>query len=122
MTHPFADLPARANADANVQRLGRTFTGAFTLAIDDLPVRVAIENGVVQAAEAGPFKMRASSFRIAATAETWAAFQTPRPRPGYHDIFAMTAAGVAEIDGDVNVLLEHLAFFKALLASLREEE
>lgn len=117
----FEHLQATANGDPNIRRLGRTYSGAFDLTVDETPHHVRIENGVVQSVEAGPFRMRAAAFRIAASADVWREFMSPRPSPGRHDIFAMSATGNAKVDGDIDALLRHLAFFKALLECLRRE-
>lgn len=117
----FDRLQSVANGDPNIRRLGRTFSGAFELAVDETPHHVRIENGVVHSVEAGPFRMRAAAFRIAASADVWHEFMSPRPGPGRHDIFAMSATGNARVEGDIDALLGHLAFFKALLECLRQE-
>lgn len=119
MTGPFNGLADHANGDPNVRRLGRTCSVEFALGVGDQELHLVIDRGRVVDVLEGPFRMRAAAFRIAADAAAWDAFMQPAPRPGYHDIFAMSATGVARIDGDVPVLLGHLAFFKALLAAPR---
>ena len=118
-TGPFAALAEQANADPNLRRLGRTCSVEFALGIGEQDLHLVIDRGQVVDVLEGPFRMRAAAFRIAADRATWDAFMQPAPRPGYHDIFAMSATGVARIEGDVPVLLRHLAFFKALLAAPR---
>jgi len=119
VTAPFDALADRANADPNVRRLGRTCSVEFALGVGDQEVHLVVDKGQVVDVLEGPFRMRAAAFRIAADKAAWDAFMQPTPRPGYHDIFAMSATGVARIEGDVPVLLRHLAFFKALLAAPR---
>ncbi len=115
----FETLLDRANADPNVRRLGRTCTTEFALVEDGKPWHVVVRAGVVEAVLEGPFRMRGHSFRIDAPADVWRDFRRPAPPPGRHDIFAMSATGAARIEGDMTVLLGHLAFFKALLHTLR---
>ena len=38
------------------------------------------------------------------------------PAPGWHDLFALTKRGAASMEGDFRPLLQHLQFFKDLLA------
>lgn len=116
----FERLAARANADPNVRRLGRNCSMEFALVADGAATHVRVRNGEVVDVLQGPFKMRAAAFRIDADATAWRAFMTPRPRPGLHDIFAMSATGNARIEGDIDALLTHLGFVKALLATLRQ--
>ena len=113
------DLAARANADPNIKRLGRTCIAEFVLMVSDTPFHVIVQSGKVQDVLQGPFKMRNSSFQISATEAAWSEFMAPLPRPGFHDIFAMSATGNATIVGDMTVLLSHLGFYKALLQTLR---
>ena len=117
----FEDLAERANKDAHLRRIGRNCSAEFVLAAGDTPTHVVIRGGEVTLVRDGPFKMRSSAFRIAASRAAWEAFMEARPKPGFHDIFAMSATGAARIEGDMDVLLGHLAYFKALLATLRRE-
>jgi len=116
----FEALPRHAAANPNVERLGRSCTAEFALVADGTPWHVRVKNGRIASVEEGPFKMRGTAFRIEASAEAWEEFRKPYPPPGFHDIFAMSATGNARIEGDMGVLLQHLAFFKALIACLRE--
>lgn len=117
----FEKLADVANANPNVRRLGRTCSTEFAIVVDDTPYHVVVREGRVVDVLTGPFKMRGAAFRIAAAASEWREFLKPAPRPGRHDIFAMSASGAGRIEGDMNVLLNHLAFFKALLATMRAE-
>ena len=117
----FEALVERSREDPNIARLGRSCDAEFVLQADETPWHVIVRGGVVDAVREGPFKMRAAGFRIAASSDAWREFMAPRPKPGHHDIFAMSATGVATVDGDVNALLDRLAYYKALIALLRTE-
>ena len=41
------------------------------------------------------------------------------PAPGYHDLFAMTKAGHAKVEGDLRPLMQNLRFIKDVLAAPR---
>ena len=62
--------------------------------------------------ERGPFLMRAWTFALRASAETWRRFWEPIPAPGYHDLFAMKKLGVASVEGDIVPLMTHLRYVK----------
>jgi hypothetical protein len=116
----FESLLITVDDDAYIQSLGRNCTTEFALGVDDARYHIKVENGRIISVEQGPFQMRAASFLISATKDTWAEFMTSTPRPGFHDIFAMSAMGNARIEGDIKILLEHLPYFKAVLGLLRK--
>lgn len=116
-----ARLIEKADAVPNLQRLGRNCTAEFVVGVDDARHHVVIKNGAVVEVLEGPFKMRPYSFSVIAPAAAWAEFCKARPAPGYNDVFAMTSYGHATLDGDSAVFLEHLRFFKDILALLRED-
>lgn len=119
MTTPFQNLAEAANADPNIQRLGRTCSAEFGLGVGARELHVIVRRGRVIEVLEGPFRMRATAFHIAAETEAWEEFLKPTPKPGRHDIFAMSATGIAKIEGNMPILLQHLGFFKALLAAPR---
>ena len=112
-------LAERINADANLVRRGRYFTADFLIGVGDTDWLVEIEEGSVRAATPGPHMMRPWRFAIRAAEADWAAFCEPMPRPGHHDIFAMTKSGAAVIEGDLQPLMANLRYVKDLLASCR---
>ena len=116
----FESLASKVNKNAHIQRLGRGCSTKFVLQVDDEQFHLSVESGQITSIAKGPFQMRGSSFVIAAAKDTWIEFMRPIPRPGFHDIFAMSASGNARIEGDINILLGHLAYFKAVLDMLRK--
>ena len=60
--------------------------------------------------------MRGSAFTVRATDEAWTRYWAPVPDPGWHDLFALSKRGVASMEGDFRPLLQHLQYFKDLLA------
>lgn len=115
------ELPGRAALRPAIARLGRRCSLEFALGVGDAVHHVVVREGVVADVLQGPFKMRPAAFSISAPEAAWAEFCKPVPKPGFHDIFAMSATGNGRIEGDVRRLLEHLEFVKCLLAALREE-
>lgn len=114
-------LIEKSRANPNLQRLGRNCTAEFVIGVDDACHHIVIQSGQIIEVLDGPFKMRPYSFSIIAPAASWAAFRQPKPAPGFNDIFAMTSYGHAQLEGDSAVFLEHLRFFKDILALLRDD-
>jgi hypothetical protein len=114
-------LVEKAAARPNLQRLGRNCTAEFVIGVNDVRHHIVIKDGAIVEVLEGPFKMRPYSFSITAPAASWAEFCKPKPAPGFNDVFAMTSYGHAALEGDSAVFLEHLRFFKDILALLRED-
>ena len=56
------------------------------------------------------------NFAIKGSAAAWAAYWEPMPRPGWHDLFALSKRGEMSFEGDIHPFMAHLQFFKDLLA------
>ncbi|MEM1306816.1 MAG: hypothetical protein AAGG99_04760 [Pseudomonadota bacterium] len=116
-----ARLPARAAADADLVRRARWFTCDWRLVIGDADYFVATEHGMITAFERGPFFMRSASFSLTASAAAWLAFWEPIPRPGAHDILAMSKAGTLTLSGDLTPLMRNLQVVKDFVALPRDQ-
>ena len=44
----------------------------------------------------------------------------PTPRPGWHDLLALTKRGEATLEGDLHPFMTHLQYFKDVLALPRQ--
>jgi len=115
----FAGLPALVNGNAALVRRGRLFTADFLIGAGDVPVYVAVRDGMVAEAVTGPALMRSWRFAIRAGADNWERFWQPEPAPGWHDILAMARFGRAVIEGDLQPLMANLRYVKELLAAPR---
>jgi len=80
------------------------------------PVHLTVRDGRVTAAAEGPALMRSWRFAFRATPRAWAEYWRPMPRPGWHDLLALTKRGEAALEGDLHPFLANLQFFKDLLA------
>lgn len=112
-------LPEFVNSDAPLVRRGRYFTETFLVSVGTRDWLVEIENGRVTAVTDGPHMMRPWRFAIRASEQVWQAFWEPLPRPGYHDLFAMTKSGDATIEGDLQPLMSNLRYVKEVLEAPR---
>ncbi len=114
------NLPALINNNASVVSRGRFVTADMRLLVGNDEYRVVIEAGQITAVECGPFLMRPYSISISASAAAWSKFWQRYPPPGYHDIFAMTKSGEAEVSGDWRLFMQNLRYFKDLLEAPRQ--
>lgn len=109
-------LPDRVNNDPALAWIGRFCSVDFMLEIGETSWHFSIDAGMLAPPEKGPFMMKSWQFAIRGSEASWQEFWSPVPKPGYNDIFAMTAYGHARIDGDMAPLLADLRYIKEVLA------
>ena len=107
------------NADEALVRRGRFLTADFLVEVDDTPYHVSVERGRIASVTRGPALMRPWRFAIRAPENAWREFWQPVPRPGYHDLFALTRFGRARIEGDLQPLMANLRYIKEVLEAPR---
>ncbi|MDX8356425.1 hypothetical protein [Sphingopyxis terrae] len=115
----FANLGEQANADALLVHRGRFLTTRFMVEIGDEQWLVRVVDGRVAEVLQGPFVMPRWTFALRANASDWAAFWSPEPPPGYHDLFALIRFGRLVVEGDMHPFMANLFYFKGLLGKLR---
>ncbi len=77
---------------------------------------VSISGGRIVDMTPAPVLMRSWQFRYCASAAAWAEFWEPEPRPGWHDLLALTKRGEAVLEGNLQPFIANLQYFKDLLA------
>lgn len=112
-------LKERVNQDAGLIRRGRYLTTTFLLQSGDTSWLVSIFEGRIISVTRGPFVMPSSSFALRASAAEWEKFFSPRPPPGSNDLLALVRRKVLSAEGDLQVFMAHLRYFKDALAKLR---
>ncbi len=75
-----------------------------------------VVQGAVEKVERGPFLLRPLAFAVRMGAGDWLGFLQPAPRPGWHDLMALTKSGSARIEGNLQPLLANLQYIKDVLA------
>jgi hypothetical protein len=80
---------------------------------------VTIEQGRIRSIEPRRLATATGRFTVRAAETTWTEFWKPVPRRDHHDLWAMLAAGLAKIDGDLLPLMQNLQYFKDVLAAPR---
>jgi hypothetical protein len=115
----FEALKERVNADATLVRRGRYLTTTFLLQAGETSWLVSIFEGRIVSVTRGPFVMPSSSFALRASEAEWQKFFSPRPPPGSNDLLALVRRRVLKTEGDLQVFMAHLRYFKEALAKLR---
>jgi hypothetical protein len=112
-------LQERVNADAGLVRRGRYLTTTFLLQSGDISWLVSIFEGKITSVTRGPFVMPSSSFALRASEAEWQKFSLAKPPPGSNDLMALVRRKVLKAEGDLQVFMAHLRYFKEALAKLR---
>ena len=114
-------LQQRVNDDAGLVRRGRYLTTNFLLEVGPTPWLIQIFEGRIVSVTKGPFVMPSSSFALRAPEEEWQKFWSQRPPPGFNDLLALIKRRVLKAEGNLQVFMSHLRYFKEALAKLRAQ-
>ena len=113
-------LQARVNGDAGLVRRGRYLSTSFLLEVGQSAFLISIHEGRIASVTQGPLVMPSSDFALRASEEEWRKFWSPRPPPGSNDLLALIKRRVLKAEGDLQVFMANLRYFKEVLAKLRE--
>jgi hypothetical protein len=115
-------LMARVNGDAALVRRGRFLTTSFLLESDQSAWLISIFEGRIVSVIPGPFVMPSSSFALRASEAEWKKFWSHRPPPGSNDLMALIKRRVLKAEGNLQIFMANLRYFKEALAKLRQAE
>jgi hypothetical protein len=115
-------LQARVNDDEALVRRGRFLTTTFLLEVGAQAWLISIFEGRVASVTPGPFVMPSSSFTLRAPEAEWQKFWMSRPPPGSNDLMALIKRRVLKAEGDLQIFMANLRYFKEALAKLRAAE
>lgn len=118
-SHALEHLADLVNGDRRLVARGRYVDLEWLWQIDDVPYHIRVQHGLIVEMLRGPVLMRSHRFAIRGPADSWERFWAPMPRPGFHDLFAMTKNGRAAIDGELQPLMANLRYFKEVIAAPR---
>src|SRR6204780_2093550 len=107
------------NDDEALVRRGRFLTTTFLLEVGQAVWLIAIFEGRIVSVTSGPFVMPSSSFALRAAEAEWEKFWSRRPPPGSHDLMALIKRHVLRVDGNLQIFMANLRYFKEALAKLR---
>jgi hypothetical protein len=113
-------LQERVNCDPGLIRRGRYLSTSFLLEVGATAWMVQIFEGRIVSVTRGPFVMPSSSFALRASEEEWRKFWSRRPAPGSNDLMALIKRRVLKAEGNLQIFMSHLRYFKEVLAKLRE--
>ena len=109
-------MSATLNQSEHLLRLGRLFSATVLFQIGAEEYYLFFDKGRVVAVQQGPSKKIPWRFALKADAASMEEFWTPKPAPGFHDIFGLVKLGKATIEGDILMLVKNLRYFKEFLA------
>jgi hypothetical protein len=114
-------LQARVNGDQALVRRGRFLTTTFLLEVGHTGWLISIFEGRVVSVAAGPLVMPSWSFALRAPEAEWQKFWSKRPPPGSNDLMALIKRRVLAAEGDLQIFMANLRYFKEALAKLRNQ-
>jgi hypothetical protein len=112
----FAGIPGLLEQAPALIARGRFLDCECLLGPTDHPFHASIRGGRIVDLTPAPVLMRSWRFSYRATATAWAEYWQPAPRPGWHDLLALTKRGQAVLEGDLHPFMAHLQYFKDVLA------
>ena len=112
-------LRERVKSDASLTRRGRFLTTTFLIEAGSAQWLVSIVDGRIVSVTQGPFVMPSWSFALRASQEEWQKFWSADPRPGSNDLMALIKRRVLRAEGNLQVFMANLRYFKESLEKLR---
>jgi hypothetical protein len=112
-------LKQLVNGDEALVRRGRFLTTTFLLEVGQNAWLIAIFEGRIVSVTSGPFVMPSSSFALRTEEAEWEKFCSSRPPPGSHDLMALIKRRALKAEGNLQILMANLRYFKEALAKLR---
>jgi hypothetical protein len=112
-------LKARVNADEALVRRGQFLSTTFLLEVGQTAWLISIFEGRVASVTQGPFVMPSWSFALRAPEAEWEKFWSRRPPPGSNDLMALIKRRVLRAEGNLQIFMANLRYFKEALAKLR---
>ncbi|MGH6711448.1 MAG: hypothetical protein ACREEK_21045 [Bradyrhizobium sp.] len=117
----FAAIPALLERRPALIVCGRFLDCECLLGPTGHPFHASIRAGHIVDLTPAPVLMRSWRFAYRASTAAWAAYWQSEPRPGWHDLLALTKRGEAAIEGDLHPFMAHLQYFKDVLALPRQQ-
>jgi len=118
-TEMIETLQQRVNDDQGLVRRGRYLTTTFLLEVGHTCWLISIFEGRIVSVTSGPFVMPSSAFALRAPEEEWKKFWSERPPPGSSDLMALIKRRVLKAEGNLQIFMSHLRYFKEALGKLR---
>jgi hypothetical protein len=120
VTEAFFKIPAWLDRSEALIARGRFLDCDCLLGPIEQPFHVTIRGGRIVDLAPAPVLMRSWRFSSRATSLAWVHYWQPMPRPGWHDLLALTKRGEAVLEGDIHPFMANLQYFKDVLALPRQ--
>jgi hypothetical protein len=116
----FAGIPALLDQTPALIVRGRFLDCECLLGPTEDPFHASIRQGRIIDLTPAPVLMRSWRFSYRASPAAWAEHWQAAPRPGFHDLLALTKRGEAVLEGDLHPFIANLQYFKDVLALPRQ--
>ena len=117
----FAGIAALLDQTPALSARGRFLDCECRLGPVDHPFHVSIRAGRIADLAPAPALMGSWRFSYCASTAAWTEYWQGVPKPGWHDLLALTKRGEAVLEGDLHPFMAHLQYFKDLLALPRHQ-
>lgn len=117
----FTQIPALLDMAPALVVRGRFLDCECLLGPIGHPFHASIRQGRIVDLTPAPILMRSWQFAYRASPAAWAAHWQAAPRPGFHDLLALTKRGEAVLEGDLHPFIANLQYFKDVLALPRQK-
>lgn len=115
-----SQLASKVNSDEVLVRRGRFLSTTFLLDVGTTSWLIGISEGKIVSVVRGPFVMPSWSFALRASEDEWQKFWSADPRPGFHDLLALIKRRTLKAEGNLQIFIANLRYFKEALGKLRE--
>jgi hypothetical protein len=112
-------LAQKVNTNAPLVRRGQYLDTTFLLQVGSESWLITVEKGRIASIAREGLPLVDHAFALRASREAWTEFWQRIPKPGFHDLIALTKFRHLKVDGDIKLFMTHLRYFKEVLASLR---
>ena len=115
-------LQRLVNEDPTLIRRGRWTSADLLLEVGAQGHVLAIRQGRIDRVTPVDTNVSPWDFAIRGTAEAWAEFWKPLPKPRHHDLIALIREGKMRFEGDIDLLMANLLYLKLVLEAPRRLE
>jgi hypothetical protein len=113
-------VPERVNADSHFVWRGRNLSASCLVQIGTTEYLLRCEEGRINECRKGLPLMCSWDFALRGSIRAWNELWQDPPKPGWHDLFALTKLGEITMDGNLYPLMSNLQFFKDIITLPRK--
>ncbi len=112
----FAYVEERARANPHIQLLLSLSSFSFSVLADEDTTYVTVKNGQLQLSQVPPLEK--TNFSLIASRDTWAAFLSDEPGPGFQTLSTMRRRHHMTVEGDVGLFFQQMLLLEMLFSRL----